>query len=120
MITVTHSIGDLADDLRRNVGIATSEPPKMAQRAVRRGEELAKGFAIAGAGPHGKLYYRRISSEMLTPLSGEYGPEGTPKSDFVGVGYRNGGPNMDLPNSADIVVLEMAEDAQRLFDRLFW
>lgn len=120
MITVSHSIGDLADDLARNVALAQSEPPMMALRAVERGKTLARQFARAGAGRHGRDYYKRITAEMLTPLSGEYGPEGIPKSDFVGVGYRHGGPNMDLPNSADIVVVEMAEEAQRLYDRMFW
>lgn len=108
-IRVTHSIGDLSADLAR---IATETRPRMrgvVRDGLKVGTALARGYAKEQVGPHGKHLYKRINSNMDRGLglfgntiSGEYGFDGIPKSDFVGGGFRHG-INTDLPRSADIV-----------------
>lgn len=83
------------------------------------GRDLAKALARAGAGPHGKHFHKRIHSEMTGPLVGEFGPDGTPKSEFVGVGFRNG-TNRDLERAGDQTLIEAASDVRKLVDGLFW
>ncbi|WP_332644077.1 hypothetical protein [Aeromicrobium sp.] len=108
-INVTHGIGDLFADLSK---IATSTRPRMrgvVRDGVKVGTSLARQYAKEKAGPHGKALHKRINGEMHRNLglfgntiSGEYGFDGIPKSDFVGGGFRHG-INTDLPRSADVV-----------------
>lgn len=108
-VRAQHSINDLATDL---TAIKTETRPAMrgvVRDGVKVGTQLARTYAKESAGPHGKNYYKRITGSMDRGLglfgntiSGEYGPEGIPKTDFVGAGFRNG-HNTDLPRSADIV-----------------
>ena len=56
---------------------------------------------------------------MTSPLSGEYGPVGDPKTNFVGVGFRHG-TNMDLPQSADAIAPKLGQDVAKLPDKWFW
>jgi hypothetical protein len=117
-IRVQHTIGDLAADLSRIGRSAKPKFAKVVRRNTEQGYRLAQNFAIGSAGPHGKHYYKRITSEMLSPLEGEYGPHagGTP----VGAGYRHGPPNTDLPRSADIQGPKFAKDIGDTLDGLFW
>lgn len=108
-LRVTQEIGSLSSDLEQ---IAVETRPAMrvvVREGIRVGKDLARTYAKASAGPHGKNYYKRINSSMDgglglfgNTISGEYGPDGDPKTEFVGVGFRNG-HNTDLPRSADIV-----------------
>ena len=114
-----NTLGDLANDL---TNIATTTKPKLARvvrKNINEGTKIAKGFARAKAGPHGKNYYKRLSAEMTGPLEGEYGPEGDPKTDFVGVGFRHG-VNLDLPNSADLIAEKFIKDVGDVVDGQFW
>lgn len=118
-VRVVHTMGELEDDFR---GIAVRAPKDLSgvvRRNVREGTLQAKAFARRHAGPHGKAYYKRISGEMTGPLSGEFGPAGTPKTEFVGVGFRHG-HNLDLPRTADIVGPQMAGDVDDVVDGWFW
>lgn len=119
-VKVTHHIDDLADDLIAIPGRFAREAPSIVERNAKEGNRLARNFAREKAGPHGKDYYKRLSAEMTGPLTAEYGPAGIPKSDFVGVGFRNGAVNMDLPNSADLIGPKFAKDVGDLVDGLFW
>jgi hypothetical protein len=108
-IRVTHSIGDLASDLTE---IAVQTRPRMrgvVRDGIKVGTTLARGYSKEKSGPHGKALWRRINSNMDRGLglfgntiSGEFGYDGVPKSDFVGGGFRHG-INTDLPRAADIV-----------------
>lgn len=119
-VRVTHNgVADLARDMEALPVKAASAFAGTVRTDLFEGNEIAKGFAKAGAGPHGKNYFKRLSAEMTGPYSGEYGPEGTPKSNFVGVGFRHG-TNMDLPNSADIIGPKLAKDLRKDVDGLFW
>lgn len=118
-IHVTSTIGDLADDLRAAVFIGKKDFPKVVRTNLREGIAQAKVFARESAGPHGKDYYKRISGEMHGLLSAEFGPAGTPKTEFVGVGFRHG-HNLDLPRTADIIGPQMAGDASDVLDSMFW
>lgn len=108
-IQARHSIGDLATDL---AAIKAETRPAMhgvVRDGLKVGKDLARTYAKESSGPHGKNFYKRINSEMHTgvglfgnTISGEYGPDGTPKTEFIGAGFRNG-HNTDLARSADIV-----------------
>lgn len=108
-IRVTHSIDDLSGDLARIAGETRPRMRGVVRDGVKVGTALARGFAKEKSGPHGSRYYKRITGSMDRGLglfgntiSGEYGPTGIPKTDFVGAGFRHG-INTDLPRSADIV-----------------
>ncbi|MCR1785305.1 hypothetical protein KVF89_22385 [Nocardioides carbamazepini] len=101
-VKVRHHIDRLA---QRQESAAVDFTPK-ASRAVRQstqfGRDLARALAREKAGPHGEHYWKRVNAEMTGILEGEFGPDGTPKSNFVGVGFRHG-RNTDLPKAADKV-----------------
>lgn len=108
-IRVTHSIGDLSGDLLKIAGQTRPRMRGVVRDGVKVGTSLARGFAKEKSGPHGSRYYKRITGSMDRGLglfgntiSGEFGPTGIPKSDFVGAGFRHG-INTDLPRAADIV-----------------
>ncbi|MCW2496403.1 hypothetical protein [Jatrophihabitans sp.] len=113
------TIDALARDLRSIAVRADKDLSKVVRRNVKEGTAQAKTLARAGAGKHGKAYYKRISGEMTGPLSGEFGPTGSPKTEFVGVGFRHG-HNMDLPRTADIIGPQMAGDVDDAVDKWFW
>jgi hypothetical protein len=119
-IRVFHGIDDLANDLKRIPAKARKEGSKIVRTNVREGREQARMYARASSGPHGKSYYKRITSEMLGPLEGEYGPTGQVAGNAVGGGWRNGPPNMDLPKSADVIGPQFADDIGDMVDGLFW
>lgn len=108
-IKATHSLGGLADDLKN---IAVTTRPRMrgvVRDGVKVGKDLSRAYAKESSGPHGRQYYKRITSSMNAGLglfgntiSGEWGPSGSPKTEFVGAGFRHG-HNTDLARSADIV-----------------
>lgn len=117
-VIVINTLDDLADDTAAIVPKPALEMPGVVLRNAEAGNRLAQKFARAKAGPHGKAYYKRLSAEMVGPLVAEYGPHdgGTP----VGAGFRNGGPNMDLPNSADVQAPKFAKDVLDTADGWFW
>lgn len=117
-IRVAHSIGDLANDLAAAPVRFVTEAPGVVLRNAEYGNAIAQRIARENAGPHGKNYWKRLSAEMTGPMEAEYGPVGTPKTEFVGVGFRNGGQNMDLPNSADIAGPKLADEIGDLAARL--
>lgn len=91
---------------------ATTAKPKFSQvihRNAVEGNTIAQQLARMKAGPHGSAYWKRLSAEMIGPLSAEYGPEGTPKTNFVGAGFRHG-VNTDLPQSADFIGPQLARE----------
>lgn len=117
-IRVTHNgVADLARDMDKVFVRSEKAFAATTRRNLAAGTKLARRFALEAAGPHGKDYYKRISGEMTGPYSGEYGPEGIPKTDFVGVGFRHG-VNLDLPNSADIIGPKFAKDINADVDDL--
>lgn len=118
-VNVTHTIGDFANDLASIPVKFASEAPVIVRRNVEQGNKLAQANARARSGPHGRLYYKRLTGEMTGLMRGEYGPHGDPQV-FVGAGYRSGAPNLDLPLSADVIGPKLAKDVRDLLDRLFW
>lgn len=118
-VRVQHGIDDLASDLAAIPVKFAKKAPGVVARNAREGNKIAQRLARSKAGPHGKNYYKRLTSEMTGPLTAEYGPEGDPKTEFVGVGFRSG-ENLDLPNSADLIGPKFAADVLDTADGLFW
>lgn len=118
-VHVYHDIDDLASDLAAIPVKFAAEAPGVVAKSARKGNKLARQFAKEGAGSHGTNYYKRVTPEARGALEWEYGPEGIPKSDFVGVGFRHG-RNTDLPRSADAIGPDFQDSVGDLVDRLFW
>lgn len=118
-VRVIHGIDDLASDMAAIPVRFGQKAPGVVKRNTIAGNKIAQRLAKAKAGPHGKAYYKRLTAEMIDPLTGEYGPTGSPKIEFVGVGFRSG-ENLDLPNSADQIGPKLAKDVADLADGLFW
>lgn len=116
---VTHTIHDLAGDLRQIPPQATIEARQLVRKNAHKGSMEARRIARAKGGPHGKKYFKRITSEMTGPFEAEWGPEGDPKTEFVGAGWRHG-VNLDMPQSLDLIKPKFARDVNAMLDRLFW
>jgi hypothetical protein len=121
-IRVTHSIGDLASDLRT---IAVEAKPTMARTIAdeaRLGNELAKGFARKSAGAHGKHYPNAFSVERTGLLQYEYGPDSAMPQGGMSFefGSRNQKPHLDLWKSVDIIHTRFGEAVLSNVDSLFW
>lgn len=117
-INVMHTLADLEADLSR---IATTTRPQLSavvKRNVEQGNRLAQAYARELSGPHGKNYWKRLTGEMLTPLSGEFGPHGGGLP--VGGGWRSGAPNTELERAQDVIGPRLAGDVRDILDRLFW
>lgn len=121
-LRVSHSVDDLADDLR---SIAVTAKPKLA-KVVRAnataGNRLAKDFARESAGAHGKHYHKAFSVEAITPLEWEYGPDSAMPQGGMSfeMGSRNQKPHLDLARSADIIGPKFGDDVADTADGLFW
>lgn len=119
-IRVESTIADLESDCRKIATTTQARMAKVVKKNVRQGRQAAQQIARSKSGPHGLNYYKRITDEMLTPLSGEYGPTGDVVGNAVGAGYRNGPPNTDLEKSMDIQGPRFQSDISGQLDRLFW
>lgn len=112
-------ISDLARDLEMIPRTARLRGRAVVQRNIEIGNVIAQGIARKAAGKHGKDYFKRLSSEMTGFWEGEFGPEGPPKTDYVGVSGTEGAMR-DLEKAADKIAPKLARDAGRLLDSLFW
>jgi len=127
-VRVVHGIDDLEGDMVSIAKRARPDMVKTVREGLKVGNSIARDNAKRSGGPHGKRFYKRYSWEMhgvvafggTAGISGEYGPEGIPKSEFVGAGYRNNGPNLDLPNSADQIAPAFYGEVKRLPEKWFW
>lgn len=117
-VRVRHNIDRLASKYATVSQAAEAEMPRLVAENVDYGRDLWRALAREGAGPHGSAFHKRINSEMTGALEGEFGPDGSPKSEFVGVGYRHG-RNADLPKAADKVAPALSRDVRRMLSRLF-
>lgn len=125
-IRVTHSIGDLADDLRT---VATSTPRRMAgvvKDAATRGNRNAKAFASEDHTMHSDVdieYAPTFTVERITPLSYEYGPEargeGNKASGYEFGSVNQASPHRNLDRSVDIEAVEFPLDVSDEM-RLIW
>lgn len=118
-VVVNHQgLRDLESDLRKLGPMMVREGADLVRRNVLEGRKAAQQHARAASGPHGKKYWKRITSDMIGVMIGEYGPHdgGTP----VGAGYRDGPPNTDLESSLDVMRPKLYRDVDKMLGRLFW
>jgi hypothetical protein len=124
-VRVDHSdITWLAVDQAEIVIGARRQMPGIVRSNVRKGMRAEKTIAKAAAGPHGKSYYKRITSRMskgfagatTSVYQGEWGPHdgGTP----VGAGWRHG-VNTDAARSADLIAPGFRKDVSDMIGSLF-
>lgn len=124
-VRVIDRIERLADDLEDTTArLSDGGPGVVAENAIY-ARDLWRAVARAKAGAHGATFYKRINAEPHASLglfgnvwSAEAGPEGSPKTTFVGVGYRHG-VNTDLDQVAPAAASELARDARALISRMF-
>ncbi|UUW88399.1 hypothetical protein [Pimelobacter simplex] len=128
-IKVTHSIDDLASDLRRIPVLASRDVRAAVRHGTMTGNLVAKENARRTAGRHGKHYHRAFSWDQPRQSlfggagwSGEYGPEaGRPQGDMsFEEGSRNQPPHGDLEKSRAGAIGVVAQDVRRSMDDWFW
>ena len=127
-VSVTHNLDDLQRDLERIGPEFYKQGSAVVRRSASEGGKIARMFARENSGPHGKDYWKRItwdrSARAVSAFGGgsitaEYGPEGFPKTEFVGAGWRHG-TNTDLEKSMDLIGPIMAGYTRDILDDLFW
>lgn len=121
-IRVTHTIDDLANDLRT---VAVEVAPTISRTVgeeARLGNELARGFARRSAGSHGKHYPNAFSVERVGAMAWEYGPDAAMPQGGMSFefGSRNQPPHLDLARSADIVGERLGGAVLNAVGDLFW
>lgn len=119
-IQVHNMLDDLASDCRKIATEARARLVPIVRRNVTEGGLLAQRIARGASGPHGRLYYKRITSEMTGLLVGEYGPTGEVVGNAVGAGWRHGPGNTDLEKSQDVIGPKFAHDVQAEMANWFW
>lgn len=119
-VRVMHTLGRLAADERSAATEVERRSPGVVKDAADYGRDLARALARANAGPHGKHFYKRINSEMTGATEAEFGPDGTPKTEFVGVGFRTGGGNRDLEQAAEPAAVSLAADVRDMLRKVLW
>lgn len=123
-IRVTNHLDGLTRDMTAIAATGRAKMVPVVARHARLGNTEAQRFARERSGPHGRLYYKRITAEQRSPLSWEYGPTGDVVGNAVGAGWRNGPPNTDLERSMDVVGPKFAdavgENAEKLFTDRGW
>lgn len=107
-----HSVGDLEADFLASSRGFKAPASRAVQQTARTGYGTARRLSKSLSGDHGKRFYKRITLERITPLEYEYGPEGVPKSEFVGVGYRSGSGGMEMAQSSDGLLNELERRLQ--------
>lgn len=119
-VRVHHTLDRLAADQKEAATEVARRSPGLVRDAADYGRDLARALSRANAGPHGKHFYKRINSEMVGATEAEFGPDGSPKTEFVGVGFRNGGGNRDLEQAAEPAAESLAEDVRDMLKAVLW
>ncbi|GHJ59135.1 hypothetical protein NOK12_16530 [Nocardioides sp. OK12] len=118
-VRVHNHLDDLTADLHKIPANMVRNGSAVVQRSTREGNALARSIARSKSGKHGKNAYKRLTAEMIDPLTGEYGWTGD-ASRIVGAGWRSGPPNTDLEKSLDVVGPKFAKAAGDMLSDLFW
>ncbi|GAB2970273.1 hypothetical protein [Nocardioides montaniterrae] len=108
-----HDLEDAAAKMQRSVTSALNDAQKL-------GTQVARRHAQAASGPHGKNFYKRITGEMLTPTSAEFGITADQRGEPVGAGFRHGPPNRDLAAAGDKAAAELAWQIRSAIDGVLW
>lgn len=129
-IRVTGGVGDLVADLEKIHAEAPVLLRGVIRDGIKTGNSVAKDFARASAGAHGKHYPNAFTAEMSKTFSGfgsnvyqgTYGPDAArPQGDMsFEYGSRNQPPHLDLAKSADLIGPALPGEVRRVLDRLFW
>jgi N-acetylglucosamine kinase-like BadF-type ATPase len=121
-VQVTHTIGELARDVRAVAVTAQSKFARTVRASAAEGNRVAKGIARESAGAHGKHYHKAFTAEAVTPLMWEYGPDASRPQGGMSFehGSRNQPPHLDLNKSADVVGPKFADGISDDLDSLFW
>lgn len=124
-IKVTHTVGDLADDLAGIPKKAAVGGANAVRKNATEGNRIAKRFAKESSGSHGVHYPNAFTVEMLGPFSAEYGPDAAKKQGGMATGFewavgRQTTPHMNLWRSADIIGPKFGDAIADVADGLFW
>lgn len=127
-VSVRHTLDDLQRDMERMPPELYRQGAAIVRRSASEGGKIARMIAREKDGPHGKAYWKRINWDRSAriaaafgsgSISAEYGPDGFPKTDFVGAGWRHG-TNTDLEKSMDLIGPIMAGYVRDMLDDFFW
>lgn len=119
-ITVRRSgnaISETARDLQAVPVNIRTEGGALVHRNADRLNRFARNIARSNAGPHGALFYKRITAEMTGALSAEIGPSAPVAGSYVGVDGSEG-PGRDLDAALVKGKQKFYDDASDLMDDL--
>lgn len=128
-VRVVHTIGDLESDFRKMAAQAPIELRKVVRKNAIEGNRLAKSYAKASAGKHGKHYHRAFTWEMDSyygfgggNITAEYGPQIDRPQGGMSFehGSRNQKPHLDLNRSADVIAWQFGPNVLYAAHNLFW
>lgn len=122
MISVVHSIDQLAADLAEIPVRAARELPNTVRDVAEDGNRIAKALAKESAGEHGKHYHKAFGVEKTGPLAYEYGPDAAMRQggmSFEG-GSINQPPHNDLAQSADQIAEVLPARVNETVAGWFW
>ncbi|HET8614287.1 MAG TPA: hypothetical protein VFL94_02095 [Actinomycetales bacterium] len=125
-IKVSSHLDELAADMEKIATKAERVMLSTTREALKVGNMLAKDFARASSGRHGKLYPRSFSAELTFAgfglIAGEYGPDAEMPQGGMSFewGSRNQKPHLDLNRSADVIGGSFAREVGERIDGLFW
>jgi hypothetical protein len=124
-VRVTHTIGDLASDLRTIAVEASPTMAKVVRKNAIAGNRIAREFASQQHTMNSNYdihYPRAFSAEARSPLSWEYGPDASKPQGGMSFerGSRNQPPHLDLARSADIIAPRLASEVLDAVADLFW
>lgn len=122
-VRVHHTLHNLDRDLRSIPVTAARETAKLVRDNAKDGNRRAKAFAKVSAGRHGRHYHKAFTAEVgASPFTWVYGPDSSKKQGGMSFefGSRNQRPHLDLNRSADIIAPQLADDARKMLDGLFW
>ncbi|MCL2611950.1 MAG: hypothetical protein FWD95_01820 [Nocardioidaceae bacterium] len=118
---VVHDELDLLEsDLRDAAAKLQNSLTRAVDSAQRLGTQMARAHAIAASGRHGKNFYKRITGEMLSSTSAEFGITADEHGQPVGAGFRHGPPNRDLVAAGDKAADELQIGVRGAIDGAFW
>ncbi|HEY9354189.1 MAG TPA: hypothetical protein VIP28_13095 [Nocardioides sp.] len=112
-----NGLNELIADLIAVPGKVYGEGTAIVHRDGERAKRFARNVARRNAGPHGALFYKRITAEMTGPLTSEIGPTAPASGHYTGVDDP-AGPGRDLDEAFAKIRPVFGKHASEFMDEL--
>lgn len=126
-VSVSNTLDDLTRDTKTIARTARRDMSSVVRKNTREGNRIAKAFASEQHTMFGDTdieYPPSFTSEMISPLVGEYGPDVSIGDGSQASGYEfgsmNSPPHFDLARSVDEISHKFVSGVQELPSKWFW